>query len=56
MPNLLDNFITRRDMFRVGATSVGAYTFSPLLQTQARAAQPEQLHCWRRHLGQRGCI
>lgn len=40
MPNLLDNFITRRDMFRVGATSVGAYTFSPLLQTQARAAQP----------------
>ena len=39
MPNLLDNFLTRREMFRVGATSVGAYSFSPLLQTQARAAQ-----------------
>ena len=42
MPNLLDNFLTRREMFRVGATSVGAYTFSPLLQTQARAAQPSK--------------
>lgn len=39
MSHLLDRYLTRRDAFRVGATSVAAYTFQPLLESQARAAQ-----------------
>lgn len=39
MPHPLDNFLTRREMFRVGAATVGAYSFLPLVPFQARAAQ-----------------
>jgi hypothetical protein len=40
MPHPLDNFLTRRQLFRAGATTVGAYSFLPLTGMQARAAQP----------------
>lgn len=40
MSRLLDNYITRRQAFRAGATSVAAYSFSPLLEAQA--AKPAQ--------------
>ncbi|MBM3787119.1 MAG: DUF1501 domain-containing protein [Acidobacteria bacterium] len=35
MPHLLDNYITRRQAFRAGATSVAGYWLSPLLNAQA---------------------
>lgn len=36
--NPLNSMMTRREAFRVGGVSLGAYWFSPLLQQQARAA------------------
>jgi hypothetical protein len=38
MSHLLDHYLTRRQAFRAGLTSVSAYWFSPLLRAQASAA------------------
>lgn len=39
MPSLFDQFLTRREVFRAGAATVGGYSFLPLASMQARAAQ-----------------